>query len=373
MKTILFVNHVSVIGGGSYCLLNILKELDREHIKPIVLLKNEGPLATEIQKLDIPVYFGKYIGMLPLNRKVSFCESIKLFIHVIIALFSFLKFLFNHKCDAVYFNSMMLYHFLIVSKAAKRKTIIHIRENWPVNNFIIQRFLLSKTIEHFSDCIFAINNYSANMFSNLKNKNVRIVYDWICMDQRYKYMPLSHIFNEDVSNKKVFLYLGGPNPIKGPYEVISHFYQSMTSPDYRLLVVGNRDSFSENIRSIFNQDSRIVCIPPLYEISHLVEQCYCVLSYFKKPHANLPLAESIILNTPIVAANTPEAKEYSLDGELAILFDFNNEENYLEKINNIDYYVHNVKEKLSSRSYIIKQLFDKDRNAYIINNTLLNL
>ena len=57
MKRILFVHHVSSIGGGSYCLLNLLKEVDQEKFQPVVLLQENGPLVSEIEKLGIKVYF----------------------------------------------------------------------------------------------------------------------------------------------------------------------------------------------------------------------------------------------------------------------------------------------------------------------------
>ena len=48
MKTILYVFHCSTIGGGSYCLLNVLKNLDRSQYKPVVLLATQGSLVEEI-------------------------------------------------------------------------------------------------------------------------------------------------------------------------------------------------------------------------------------------------------------------------------------------------------------------------------------
>jgi glycosyltransferase involved in cell wall biosynthesis len=42
------------------------------------------------------------------------------------------------------------------------------------------------------------------------------------------------------------------------------------------------------------------------------------------PHANLSLAEAIIVGTPVIAARTEEADEYSLNGKLAKLFEFGN-------------------------------------------------
>lgn len=56
-KIVLFVHHVSSIGGASYCMLNILKVLDRNNYAPVVLLKNQGPLVDEIKKLGVKLSF----------------------------------------------------------------------------------------------------------------------------------------------------------------------------------------------------------------------------------------------------------------------------------------------------------------------------
>lgn len=69
---------------------------------------------------------------------------------------------------------------------------------------------------------------------------------------------------------------------------------------------------SVKLQKMINRDNRIVCVPPTYAIKDIVEKSYCVLSYFTIPHANLALAESVILKTPIIAARTEESEEYSL-------------------------------------------------------------
>ena len=43
--------HISEIGGGSFCLLNIIKSLDRKKFNPMVLLSNPGPLSFELNKI----------------------------------------------------------------------------------------------------------------------------------------------------------------------------------------------------------------------------------------------------------------------------------------------------------------------------------
>ena len=51
MKSILYIHHTSVVGGASYCLLSVLKEVDLTRYTPTVLLKEKGPLVEEIEKL----------------------------------------------------------------------------------------------------------------------------------------------------------------------------------------------------------------------------------------------------------------------------------------------------------------------------------
>lgn len=376
MRKVLFVHHVSEIGGGSYCLLNILKEIDRSQIEPIVLLKNDGPLVNEIKKLGIEVLFNERIAMMPLCRKISVIGFTKEIISAIISMFSFFLMLRHIECKVVYLNSMMIYHYLLPSKLLGKKTITHIRENWPANQFVIQRSLISYSIGLFSDRVFAINKYSSGMFSQLKSPKLNVVYDWIDMSVRFKSIPLNHVFHEDTTNLKVFLYTGGSNAIKGPREIITTFTKVMTNPSYRLLVLGDINDFATKdsfIADVIKSDKRIKCLPPLYEITHLIQQSYCVLSFFTRPHANLALAESVILQTPVVAATTPESLEYSLDGELAILFPFGDMKAYISKLEDIDTFVNKTKQNLIERSQIIKEMFDKDRNSMIINHVISSL
>ena len=76
MKKILYVFHCSTIGGGSYCLLNILKNLDRNKYIPTVLLAYNGPLVDEIEKLGIDVFFYPELDSTP-NIVLNNFEKIK--------------------------------------------------------------------------------------------------------------------------------------------------------------------------------------------------------------------------------------------------------------------------------------------------------
>ena len=242
------------------------------------------------------------------------------------------------------------------------KSIIHVRENWPILEHKVQRKCAFRSIINNADDIIAINKYSASMFRE-SGREIKVVYDWIDFSNRYKPMPFDEIFHEDCSRLKVYLFIGGFNPIKGAKQVIDIFINKITGSDCRLLVLGNLDALTDKkCRELIESDDRIICIPPTYQIRHLVEQAYCMLSYFTIPHANLGLAESIILNTPVVAARTPESLEYSLDGRLAQLYPLGNLEAFECAIKDTEDHYDEIINNLHMNSQTVKRMFDKDEN-----------
>lgn len=377
MKRILFVHHVSDIGGGSYCLLNLLKTINRNQFEPIVLLRNYGPLVDELEKLDIRVVYLSSLNQIPYNGSLFKVRNIILYIKVFLSLFSFKKLLIREKIDIVYLNNMMIIPYLIPAKKALCKTIVHVREHWPLNEHVKQLRWLRNIVYKYCDSLVAINKYSASIFPQKKST---IIYDWIDMSERFKPISMDKIFGEDCSDKKILLYIGGFSSIKGIEYVLKAFL-SLKGDEYRLLIlgkntisrsvwykriikkiVGYRD-LGKELQKLLDSDCRIKCIPAMYELTDLIRQSHCFVSYFAIPHANLTLAENIILNNPCIVADNEEAKEYTNNGEYAMLVSPNNQIEFNNKLKefllNIDYW-----KAQSSKGVIpISKMFDKEINV----------
>lgn len=387
MKSILYLYHTSSIGGGSFCLLNILRSIDRSLYKPIVLLKEKGPLVEEIQKLDIPVYYLKGMSTVPYNVSTFTLKKMVNAFRLINSLSEYKKILRIIKPDIVYVNTMMLYPYLRQAKRTGIKTAIHIREHWPKGQHKIQRRIALKSIDKYADHIIAINKYSTSMLAFSK-KPKTTVYDWIDMSGRYENYPLSKVFGESMDNKKVYLYMGGMQAIKGILQVIKAFTESVPDKNSRLLVMGvKNDSYStgwrksvknilsklgmptytEKVKLAIKKDDRIRCIPSQYKINHIVEQSYCILSYFTIPHANLALAESIILGVPSIAAKTSESIEYSLNGCMASLFELNDYEDFKKHIIKFAEERPQIMSDIEKHSNEIAKLFDPQINSNKLN------
>lgn len=378
MKNILFVHQTSAIGGGSFCMLNIIKELDPSIYNIEVLIPNEGPLCEELYKINIKVHLLNGLRGIPYNRNIYNPKFLKSYIDTFSILKHFKNFLKKHSYDIVYLNSMILYPYLRIAKSFNIKTIIHIREHWPLNEHKLQLYYTQRQVEKYADKIFAINKYSASMFPR-SNYKCNIIYDWVDMTNRYEYRPFNDFFSkDDIKDLKVFLYTGGFDPIKGIKDVLSVFHNTVTDKNARLLILGEKPTnpsskYFKECNNFIDNDSRIICIPRTYKVKHIIEQAYCVLSFYTIPHANLGLAENIILNKITIAADNEEAREYSLDGKLALLFQPNDINDFSKKIKLLDKVYNEYQNQLYQKSNIIKQMFDKNRNIKIIKCAINNL
>lgn len=392
MKSILFVHQISRVGGASFCLLQLLKGLDKSQFKPTVLLCSEGPLVEELKKEGIDIIICPRIAAIPYNQSLYKPSSIITYKKVFTSLASLSNILKTHKFDIVYLNNMMLYPYLKIAKKMGCRTVIHVREHWPLNEHVYQLDIARSYVKKYADKIIAINKYSASIFSCV-HSDITIVHDSVDFSDRYKPMPYDEIFGEPVYNKKVFLYTGGFSYIKGIREVLSEFVK-LKGDEFRLLVLGvdpnttlngwknkmkkvarmfGYHHYLDEALELIHSDHRIKCINATYEIKDLLDQAYCSISFYNIEHANLGLAESILCNCPCIAAETSESLEYSNDGRLALLYKFRDikqfESTIHKMIDNYNYF----KDILVANSTKIKSMFDRNKNNEKINSLLLSL
>lgn len=384
---ILYIYHVSSIGGGSFCLLNIIKKLDKELYNPIILLKENGPLCVELEKLGANVFFEKTISIVPYNRSLLELNSIKTICSILISLKKVRYWIKKLDVDIVHINTMMMYPYLYIAHGLRKKVVIHIREHWPQNEHRGQLKFAQKTIKKYSDKIIAINEFSSRLIGDIDK--TQVIYDWIDFENRDEKIDFVKLFGEDFKSLKIFLFLGGTMQIKGALEVVDVFFNQILSPNARLLLVGcenkeveyngfkgsikkvlgkfNYNTYSNKVKLLAQKDNRIVFIPTTYQVKSLIEQSFCVVSFFTIPHANLAIAESTWLGKLSIAADTHEAKEYTADGKAALLFEINNKEGLkTEILFALEHEGFNIANQIIGKS-IIRDKFDPVRNAKLLN------
>lgn len=382
----------STIGGGSYCLLNVVKALDKTIWEPIVALQCDGPLVSELQQLGVEVIIFPSLCQIPYNESLFRFSSIRSYSGVRRSMKAFEALLKEKRIDVLYLNNMMITPYLRPAKRVGCTTVVHVREHWPLNEHKLQLEWVRKIVYENCDRLIAINHYSASIFPQMK---ATIVYDWIDMSDRDKQISLDDIFGEDMAGKKMLLYTGGSQYIKGTDMVLKAFTNSVMGDEYRLLVLGiNKLTplsgwkhkvrlflekfgcryYSKDLHELLVADKRIKYIPGIYELNHIIEQSHCFVSYFRIPHANLALAENIILGNPCIAADTEESREYSGDGKYAMLIHPLKDQKAFEKglsdfLLNIDKWRVAAKEG----SKMISKVFDPEENKRRLNAVLAEL
>lgn len=388
MKTnILYIFHVSFLGGGSLCLLNVIKELDKKKYNPIVLLKNWGPVCIELKKAGANILIEPSLNTVPYNRSLFEINSIRQIVPLILSIKKVKYWIKKTDANIVHINTMMMYPYAIPAFKLKRKVIIHIREHWPINEHSFQFKFAKKIIDKYTDLIISINKTSAEII-NLPNKT-EIIYDWIDFKGREKFIDFKDIFGNNHESLKVFLFLGGMQKIKGSLQIVKTFSKNIKSKDARLLFVGSDSklivykgikgaikkilhlfryfTYSDTVKKIALQDDRIVFIPPTNQVKSLFEQSYCTLVFPTIPHAIIPIAESIYLGKPIISAETPEAIEYSNEGKGAFLFKINDEEDFAKELLHVSRNKEKIYNRTRKNSDFVREMFSKEKNSSKLN------
>jgi glycosyltransferase involved in cell wall biosynthesis len=390
---ILYVFHVSAVGGGSFCLLNIIKQLNKDIYHPIVLLKNNGPLAFELNKVGATVYFEKSITTVLYNKTIFKFHNIQLIYGIFSSLSIIKGWLKKIEPDLLHLNSMMLYPYLLPASHLKIKTIVHMRENWPKGEHEIQFKLAKWLINKYADKIVAINQTSADILD--MQYKTEIIHDYISFDGRSNNFDFKKTFGKDHKSLKIFSFFGGTNWQKGALQVVETFVNKILDEDVRLLVVGGVNKnivfngffgrvkkalskvgyyrYIDKVKYIAQKDERIIFIPPTYHVKSIIEQSICIISFFSIPHANLTMAEATLLGKPSIAADTPEAKEYSNNGKSALLFKMNNKMDLEGKIIFFLQNIESIDSKAEAGVGITKSLFDPKLNSNLLNNVYQHL
>ena len=133
-------------------------------------------------------------------------------------------------------------------------------------------------------------------------------------------------------------------------------------------------TYEYKVKMLARNDSRVLCIPGTYEMKSIMQQSYCMLSYYTIPHANLSMAEAIVLGLPAVAADTEEAREYSLDGRMACLFRMNDIDSFERAVRGLLADDSRLRASLASEDRkIVEEMFSPAKNISVLNTFLSGL
>jgi len=265
-KRILYIeaNQDGSIGGSHYCLLEIVKHVDKEKYLPFTYFYQNNKLVPEFEKY-CKVIIGKIVEPFVIKRVLpilhGFCEKYfvlkkilsylqKLFNFVKCELISYFRILFlltKYKIDIIHINNApVLFQWLVVAKLLRIKCISHLRGNWVATP-------MQKRMVKYYDRIISISDSVTTFMKNqgMPINNLEKIYDGIDID------AVSKLASRDSAQLKTELNLssndfliglvGNIKPWKGQHVAIEAMVLLKEKyPDIRLLVVGDVSNLEED-------------------------------------------------------------------------------------------------------------------------------
>lgn len=184
MKNVLFIHSSAELYGSDRSLLYLVSNLDKTRFGVHVLLPVDGPLVTEMKKLD-----GVTVNIFEvavLRRKNLSVKGMRQYVNYFRISWRYIKdYIQFHNIDIVYTNTAVVFPGGMAAKHMHKKSIWHIREIIKSN---LENRVVSCIIKRFSDVIIANSGATGRAISSNAEK-VHVVYNAV-EDKTDRSMPV---------------------------------------------------------------------------------------------------------------------------------------------------------------------------------------
>ncbi len=329
---ILCFSHSSGIYGAERCFLTILKNYNRSQYELVVISREEGPLVSEFEKLNIKNYmidFPKWITGLPCV-KYNYLKNLKEEWKAQKQLKAIIK---QEKPDIIYTNTMVIFAGAVTAAKYKIPHIWHIREILPNNPDFFPVKSIDKTLKYVishSDTIISISNATSVQFQNSHSDKIKIVYDSV------EFPETTH--NNTPDNELRLLYMGSIIKRKGIDTLIHTLTEIKTNnplPVPVSLTVVGEGRYRKNLEKLAKELN-------VSESISFVGQKDNVFEYLKNSHILLVpsheepwgrvVAEALLSGLPVIGAKAGGILESISDGKTGLLAEPGNIRQWTEKI-----------------------------------------
>jgi len=363
MKRLLIIHHSGIIGGAGVSLLHIIKSIDKQKYKVIVLcpdnpcemieiLKNED--CEVIPLRNSPKIFNHYNGGIEHALSIKTLKNIIEILKDYRVMESYIK---NTKPDIVIINSMTLFWLGRIIKKLNLKSICFHRETYQKGLIGLRSKIIKLGLSKWFDKVVFISKNDLKETGKI-SAITEVIYDRvevssftsISKDEAIKKLNLD-------TNYKYVLYLGGMSKLKGAHIIMKAM--KYVNESAKLIFINDTDSLihprfkdykniKDKIRLLLKKDIKYV-VYKIYQKDNLKEKvifkertknpevyykaCDLVVFPSTKPHQSRPIYEAGISKIPILITDFIETSEFAKNGITAITF---KNKDYIELANKIN-------------------------------------
>ncbi len=341
---ILYVQHCSAIGGGSWCLFELIRELQRvdKSMECSALLFEEGPLADRLRSIGVPVDVDSGLSAItPLfdgrAHWIAWLEFIRELFRLPLGSYRFYRYCRRTQPDIVHLNTSALFAFALPAKwAGAKKVFLHNREHWWADGLLRPKTGLKNfVVKHFVDQVFSITHAYIDFFG-FKDKTT-VLPDWPSFDDE----EIRDVRKElDISAADFMILVpGGSTGIKGSMQllkalgfvgnptkvkvVVLGFTQVLIPSKWktRMAVTGAVEYSKAMLQMKDAYAEMVFLLSPTLSVKAYMDACDVVVCPFVVPHAAKAALEASVLGKPVIISRNDEAREYVQEYKTGLFVD----------------------------------------------------
>ena len=326
---VLFVSHNSGMWGAERSLLLLLKNIDRKHFEPIVILPGPGPLKEKIDNLNIKTYeVWSPWWVKPHVSKARFGRHIiKEIIQEIIAVFKLCRIVSKEKVAVIYTNTIVKFSGAITAFITKKPHLWHIREIIPGNpnlRSVLTHKMLFKLISRTSRTIIANSKATTSQFQGTNTNNkLRVIYNAQERDESDKHNSLNCINGVEPADWLVAV-VGTLQKRKAQDDAIRAVkIAERVITNIKLLLIGDgqkeHKDYLKKLCLELDIAKRIVFTGYRNDVPQILSRCKLLLMpSWNEPFGRV-IIEAMAAGIPVVGTNSGGAKEIIQEGTTGYL------------------------------------------------------
>jgi glycosyltransferase involved in cell wall biosynthesis len=331
MKNILFIHQSAELYGSDKTLLLLLKNLDKDKFKPIVLLPFDGPLKEALENENIEVVIAP---VLKLYRKlftpknlIGFFKEIKIAFKIVNELHK------KYQFELIYSNTLAVLFGIMYAWKNNIKHLWHVHEIIEKPSLFKKAFVYLLTLK--SNTYIVYNSQATKLFwednNKIKNKGLVI---WNGIETNTPKIDLNEVneirkklFLTD-SNQIVISLVGRISRWKGQVILLDAFYNLVKKhKNIKLIFVGapppNQEKFQDDLEesiASYGLQTEVLIIPFQNEIHKIWQAIDIAVVPSTEPEPfGMVAIEAMLAQKPVVGSNHGGLKEIIIDKETGFL------------------------------------------------------
>ena len=333
MINILFIHQSAELYGSDKTLLLLLKHIDKTRFYPVVVLPNEGPLKSELDKENIKVVIAPvlkvYRKMFTPQNILKFVKDIKKGVDALDILNK------HHHFDIVYSNTLAVLLGIIYAKKRKIKHLWHVHEIIVHPKVIASIF--PKILMRYSNLVICNSNATQNNLTvripELKSKT-KVIYNGVELNSENKAVAQKTDFGFNETDIIITL-VGRISRLKGHKLLLDVFTNHLIkNENIKLLFVGSpvegQEQYLDEIQNSINRNklqTKVKTLPFLNDLNGIWSITdIAIMPSTEAESFGLVAVEAMLAKKPVVASNLGGLSEIVINNETGFLFDPNSKE-----------------------------------------------